>query len=310
METSPAGISALKVSQNRAFAGIEEAIEDYFSDPESVAAGSAKIRHACMAIANPISGDTIRMTNSQWAFSIEAVRKRFGFETLLFVNDFTALAMALPFLSPDALRQAGGEEALPNMPIGLIGAGTGLGVSGLVPSGGDWIPLETEGGHATFSPFSEREIELLRLAKKQFPHVSFERFISGMGLELMYSLLLQSREQEVQPLKAEEIITRALAGSCAWCDEVVETFCQMLGTAAGNLALTLGARGGIYIGGGIVPRLGERFFTSGFRRRFEEKGRFSSYQSKIPVYVVLDTYAAITGVSVILAKHLGQDFCA
>ena len=306
IETAPDDVKALKTCQNRSFSGIEEAMEDYLSGPESVDAGSAKIRHACMAIANPVTGDRIRMTNSQWTFSIEAVRKKFDLETLLFVNDFTALAMALPFIRPDQLRQAGGGEPLPDMPAGLIGAGTGLGVSGLIPANGDWIPLETEGGHATFSPFSEREIELLRLAKKQFPHVSSERFISGMGMELIYSLLMESREKEAAPLKAAEIISRALEGTCTWCDDVVEIFCQMLGTAAGNLALTLGARGGIYIGGGIVPRLGERFFSSGFRSRFEEKGRFSSYQSQIPVFVVLDTYAAITGVSAILSKHLAQ----
>ena len=304
IETSLRSVRALKIFPNRSFAGIEDAMDAYLSDPESKDAGSAEIRHACLAIANPLTGDRIRMTNAEWTFSIEAVRKKFGLETLLFANDFTALAMALPFIPPESLRQLGGEEPLAGMPIGLIGAGTGLGVSGLIPSNGGWIPLETEGGHATFAPFSEREMELLRLAKKQFPHVSSERFISGMGMELIYTLLMESREKDASPLKAAEIVTRALDGSCAWCEEVVEIFCQMLGTAAGNLALMLGARGGIYIGGGIVPLLGERFFSSGFRSRFEEKGRFSSYQSKIPVFVVLDTYAALTGASAILAKHL------
>jgi glucokinase len=259
-----------------------------------------------MAIANPVTGDRIRMTNSEWAFSIEAVRQKFGFETLLFINDFTALAMALPLIAPQALTQLGGEEPPVNQPIGLLGAGTGLGVSGLIPCAGDWVPLEAEGGHVTFSPFSEREIELLRLAKKQYPHVSAERFISGMGLELIYRLIMESRGKEAEPLRASDITARALSGECGWCEEVVETFCQMLGTVAGNLALTLGARGGIYIGGGIVPRLGERFFTSGFRQRFEEKGRFSSYLSRIPVYVIQDTFAALTGVSAILARQLAR----
>jgi glucokinase len=250
-------------------------------------------------------GDRIRMTNSEWTYSIEAVRRQVGLETLLCVTDFTALAMALPHLAPQASRQLGGGEPVINCPIGLLGAGTGLGVSGLVPSRSGWVPLETEGGHATFSPFSEREIELLRLAKQTWPHVSLERFISGMGLELIYRLLMESRGKEAEPLRAPDITARALSGECAWCNEVVEIFCQMLGTAAGNLALTLGARGGIYIGGGIVPRLGERFFASGFRQRFEEKGRFSSYLSHIPVYVILDTYAALTGVSALLDRHPG-----
>lgn len=305
IETAPGCIEAMLIYPNRSFFGLKEAMETFLSQPQSVDAGSKKIRHAAIAIANPITGDRVKMTNSEWTFSIEDVRKRFGLETLLFVNDFTALAMALPFVGPESLRQLGGQAPVENRPIGLLGAGTGLGVSGLIPSNGDWIPLETEGGHATFSPFSEREMELLRLAKKQFPHVSAERFLSGMGLELIYRLIMESRGKEAEPLRASDITARALQGECAWCDEVVETFCQMLGTAAGNLALTLGARGGIYIGGGIVPRLEDRFFTSGFRQRFEEKGRFSSYLSKIPVYVVLDTYAALAGVSIMLARHLG-----
>lgn len=304
IETMPGGIEAMSIYPNRSFSGLEEALEQFLSQSEAVVAGSKRIRHAAMAIANPITGDRIKMTNSEWTFSIEAVREKFGFETLLFINDFTALAMALPFMAPEALKQLGGDDPVANQPIGLLGAGTGLGVSGLIFCDGAWVPLEAEGGHATFSPFSEREIELLRLAKKQYPHVSAERFISGMGLELIYRLMMESRGKDAAPLRAADITARALSGECRWCEEVVETFCQMLGTVAGNLALTLGARGGIYIGGGIVPRLGERFFVSGFRQRFEEKGRFSSYLTHIPVYVIQDTFAALTGVSAMLSRHL------
>ncbi len=306
IETAPGCIEAMSIYPNRAFPGLEDALEKFLSEPEAIDSGAKRIRHAAMAIANPVTGDRIRMTNSEWAFSIEDVRRKSGFETLLFINDFTALAMALPFLSPDAVRQCGGVSPVANQPIGLLGAGTGLGVSGLVPYNGAWIPLETEGGHTTFSPFSEREIVLLSLAKKQHPHVSAERFLSGMGLELIYRLIMESRGKEASPLRAADITARALSGECYWCEEVVETFCQMLGTVAGNLALTLGARGGIYIGGGIVPRLGERFFTSGFRQRFEEKGRFASYLSPVPVYVILDTFVALKGVSAMLAQKLGD----
>ncbi|NLC24150.1 MAG: glucokinase [Oxalobacter sp.] len=305
IETMPGGIEVMSIYPNRSFSGLEEALEKFLSQSEAVAAGSKHIRHAAMAIANPVTGDRIKMTNSAWAFSIEAVRKKFGFDTLLFINDFTALAMALPFMAPEALKQVGGDDPVADQPVGLLGAGTGLGVSGLIPCGEVWVPLEAEGGHATFSLFSEREIELLRLAKKQYPHVSAERFISGMGLELIYRLIMESRGRDADPLRAADITARALSGECRWCEEVVETFCQMLGTVAGNLALTLGARGGIYIGGGIVPRLGERFFASGFRQRFEEKGRFSSYLSHIPVYVIQDTFAALTGVSAMLSRRLG-----
>lgn len=211
--------------------------------------------------------------------------------------------MSLPFLPADSLVQCGGGTRVPGKAIGLIGAGTGLGVSGLVPSGECWVPLETEGGHVSFSPANDLEMEILRQTKKRYDHVSAERLISGMGLEWLYVLLAEMEGMHVAPLKASDITGRALTRADRLCDRAVEVFCQMLGTTAGNLALTLGARGGIFIGGGIVPHLKERFFTSGFRKRFEEKGRFSEYVSKIPVFVIKDTFAAFTGVSILMDSY-------
>lgn len=306
VETAPGCLAAVAVYFNRDFPSLESALAAFLASPEAIGAGSRQVRHAAMAIANPVTGDQIRMTNAAWAFSIEAVRQQFGLETLLFINDFTALAMALPFLPPASLRQFGGEESVKGEPVGLLGAGTGLGVSGLVWHDGVWAPLQTEGGHVTFSPSDELEMALLRLAWKQFPHVSAERFLSGMGLELLYRLLAEYRGKAMPPLQASDITAQAQSGACPLCRETVALFCRMLGTVAGNLALTLGARGGIYIGGGIVPRLGEHFFASGFRQRFEEKGRFSAYLSRIPVYVVMDTFAAFTGVSAMLERHLSD----
>ena len=306
VETAPGCMTAIAVYFNRDFPTLESALAAFLSSAEAVHVGAHRIKHAAIAIANPVTGDQIRMTNAAWAFSIEAVRQRFGLKTLLFVNDFTALAMALPLLPPDSFRQLGGGKAVKGEPIGLLGAGTGLGVSGLIWHDGVWVPLQTEGGHVTFSPSDEQEMTLLRLAWTQFPHISAERFLSGMGLELMYRLLAQSLGEEKPLLLAPDIVARAQSRTCALCQETVALFCRMLGTVASNLALTLGARGGIYIGGGIVPRLGENFFTSGFRQRFEEKGRFSIYLSQIPVYVVMDTLAAFTGVSAMLERHLSS----
>ena len=151
-----------------------------------------QIAHAAIAIANPVEGDQVRMTNYHWQFSIEEMRQRLGLDTLVVVNDFTALAMALPRLSPGDVRQIGGGEArMPNV-IGLLGSGSGLGVSGLIPAGDGWIALGTEGGHTTFAPRDEREIVILRHAWKQFDHVSFERLLSGPGLELMYRALAEA----------------------------------------------------------------------------------------------------------------------
>lgn len=304
IEVKPGVICATTSYANRSFLNLDEAIQTYLSTQDAINMGSKDVKDAAIAVATPILGDRIKMTNSHWSFSIEEVKKALGFQTLLFLNDFTALAMGLPFLSKDAIIQCGEGEAIPYKPIGLLGAGTGLGVSGLVFQGKTPIPLETEGGHATLSAFSEQEVELYLLAKKRYPHVSIERFLSGSGLELIYQLLMESRQKTEKPLKAEEITEKALKGECHWCEEVVAHFCRMLGTAAGNLALTLGARGGVYIGGGIVPRLGELFLNSDFRKRFEEKGRFSSYLSKIPTYVIMDSYAALLGVAKLLEQHL------
>ncbi len=304
IEISPGVFSALASYANRDFASFEAALRFYLSRPESVSAGSSTLRYAAIAIANPIDGDQIKMTNSEWAFSLSRVQEAFGFQVFLLVNDFTALAMALPFLPRQYIRQWGGKERLENRVIGLIGAGTGLGVSGLVPSSHGWIPLETEGGHVSFSPFDELEVKIWQRARKQLGHVSAERLLSGRGLELLYRLVAEIEDRAVDPLMAHQITEGALRKTCDLCDLTVEIFCRMLGTVSGNLALTLGAKGGLYIGGGIVPRLKERFFESGFRKRFEEKGRFSAYLASIPVFVVTDSYAAFGGVSLLLDNYL------
>lgn len=263
-------------------------------------------RHAGVAIANPVEGDRVRMTNYHWQFSIEEMRQRLGLDTLLVVNDFTALAMALPRLSGNEVRQIGGGQAHKHSVIGLLGSGSGLGVSGLIPAGEGWVALGTEGGHTSFSPRDEREIALLRHAWRQFEHVSFERLLSGPGLELIYRAMAERAGQTPEPLQAPEITQRALDNCDALCAETLELFCALLGTAAANLAVTLGALGGIYIGGGIVPRLGEYFERSRFRQRFEDKGRFSSYLAAIPTYVITAEHATFIGASAILQAQLRQ----
>jgi glucokinase len=255
---------------------------------------------AAVAVATPVTGDWIQFTNSPWSFSTEAARQAMGLERLLILNDFTALARALPLLGPDERRAVGGGAAVAEAPIGLMGPGTGLGVSGLVWSGQRWIPLETEGGHVTFSATNEREWAVRRILQRQFGHVSPERLLSGPGLINLYTTLAEVEGWSVDELVPADITERALAGTCRHCVEVVEMFCGMLGTAAGDLAMTLGARGGIYIGGGIVPRLGDFFDRSAFRTRFEAKGRFSDYLTAIPTWVITAATPALRGVAVAL----------
>ncbi len=271
---------------------------------------SLNIVHAAVAIANPVDGDMVSMTNYHWQFSIEEMRQKLGFDTLLIVNDFTALAMALPRLGPNDVRQVGGGEARKQSVIGLLGPGSGLGVSGLIPAGDGWISLGSEGGHTSFAPRNEREIAILRYVWKHFEHVSFERLVSGPGLELIYRALADHAGEAALDLQAPEITQRALESVDRHCEDALEVFCALLGTAAANLAVTLGAMGGIYIGGGIVPRLGKYFETSSFRQRFEEKGRFSRYVAAIPTYVITAEHATFIGASSILdaqLRSLNQD---
>jgi glucokinase len=257
-------------------------------------------RRAAVAVATPITGDWIQFTNSPWSFSTEGARQALGLDRLLILNDFTALALALPLLVPDERQTVGGGTAVAEAPIGLIGPGTGLGVSGLVWSGNHWIPLQAEGGHVTFSATDEREWAVSRVIQQRFGHVSPERLLSGPGLVNLYHALAKVEGWPAENLKAAEITERATSGSCWHCVEVVEMFCGALGTAAGNLAITLGARGGVYIGGGIVPRLGDFFVRSTFRTRFELKGRFSGYLAAIPTWVITAANPALRGAAAAL----------
>lgn len=263
-----------------------------------------EVRHAAMATANPVEGDEVRLTNSPWAFSIEQTRQRLGLQTLVVLNDFTALAMSLPRLAPHDLRQVGGGTVRPRQVMGLLGAGSGLGMSAVIPVGEGWMALGSEGGHASFAPRDERELTILRHAWTQFDHVSFERLLSGPGLELMHRALAGAAGPSPSGLTAPQITQRALDGADPVCRDALDAFCAMLGTAAGNLALTLGARGGIYIGGSIVPRLGAYFDRSPFRERFGAKGRLARYVRDIPTFVITAGHATFLGASAVLDVQL------
>jgi glucokinase len=231
----------------------------------------------------------VAMTNQRWSFSIQALKAELGLRRLLVINDFSALALALPCLPRQVLRQVGGGTALAGGSIGLIGPGTGLGVSGLLPNGlGGWVPVQGEGGHATLAATTVRERAVLQGLARRHGHVSAERAVSGPGLVDIHAALveLDARAAASPALTAAQITERALGGEDASCVEALTLFCGFLGIAAGNLALTLGAKGGVYIGGGIVPRLGRWFDASPFRDRFESKGRFKAYLADIPVFVI------------------------
>lgn len=264
--------------------------------------GGVSPHAAALAIANPITGDWVKMTNHTWEFSIEQTRMALGLERLILLNDFTALALSLPRIDASELRQVGPGTPAPDSALALIGPGTGLGASGLVPSANGWIPLEGEGGHASFSPADAYEAEILRIVRQRYSHVSIERLVSGKGLPNLYAAIAELDGHTVQTLSPAEITSAAIAQSDPLCIKVMNSFCAMLGTAAANLVLNLGARGGVYVGGGIVPKLGGFFDQSPFRRRFEERGRFSEYLAQIPSYVITARTPALIGAAEALRR--------
>ena len=305
LQTAEGRFVAVAALMLAAYTGVRAAVAAYLSSEPVLAFCSGPIRHAALAVANPVDSDTVKLTNGHWQFSIEALRLELGLETLLVVNDFAALAMSLPHLAPHQRSKIGGGTEQADGVRGLVGAGTGLGVSGLIFAGDRWLPLAGEGGHVSFAPFDEAEIALLRFCWREHGHVSAERLLSGAGLELLCRALADADgEAALLAPRAAQIVQRALDGSCARCVKAVEVFCGLLGSVAGNLALTLGASGGVYIGGGISPRLGSLFVNSPFRARFEAKGRFAAYLERIPTYLITEPYPAFPGIAVMLAEHL------
>jgi len=302
LETAPNQIEAIWVTDCAAYPTLGAALVAYLSQPATVAAGGYQARFAGIAIANPIDGDWVTMTNHHWSFSIEAVCSQFSLKSLVVVNDFKALASALPYLEPEHKHQVGGGIIRHGATVGLVGADAGLGVSGLVPAGDRWIAIDSEGGHATFAPMNEREIDILRYARRYHEHVSSERLVSGIGLVLAYRALCERARVAPQDLNTAEIMERGLRRLDPVCEETLMTFCEMLGTVAGNVALTLGAKGGIYIGGRTVLKMSEFFERSGFRARFEQKGRFSDYLANIPTYIIIEKYPALIGMSAMLSE--------
>lgn len=280
------------------FPGPVEAVRHYLA-----MVGDPNIRVAAFDAATAVDGDQVALTNGPWEFSIRQTRDALGLERLHVINDFTALALAVPMLDANETRQIGGGSPRPETAIGVLGAGTGLGVSGLLPDRGRWLAIEGEGGHAAFSPMTKREDAILHVLRRRFgSHVSVERLLSGMGLTNIFEALCEIDGALPVRREPDEITEQALRGHDERSRETVDIFCAALGTAAGNLAITLGARGGIFVGGGIVPKLGTYFDDSPFRNRFEDKGRFHNYAAAIPTYVIVAEQPALRGLAAFL-KH-------
>jgi glucokinase len=257
-------------------------------------------------VAGPVIGDWLSFTNHPWSFSIMGLTRDLGFDRLQVVNDFEAVALAVPHLGDDDRCQVGSGRPKPEAPIGIIGPGTGLGVASVAPVPGvrpaRWITLPAEGGHVTLPAVTDREAAVVaRLRHAGRAHVSAETLICGAGLATLYGALSALDGIAASPVTPEDVTGRALAGGDPVALEAVEMFCAMLGTIAGNLALTIGAHGGVYIAGGIVPKLGRTFAISSFRERFVAKGRMRAYLEPIPTFVITREFPAFLGLAQLFA---------
>lgn len=275
------------------YPNIEQAVQHYLQTVNE----RRPLHEAAFAIAAPLRGDQVSMTNNSWRFSVNALRTQLGLQRLIVLNDFTALAMAIRHLPANELRQVGGvvQPSNSQAPIALLGPGTGLGVSGLIASGEHWLPLQGEGGHASLAPGNPREAAMLLQLWRRYEHVSAERVLSGPGLVNLYTALCELDKVTTQPYQAADITEHALSGRDPQCVETLQMFCALLGSVAGNLVLTLGATTAVYIGGGIMPRLGDYIERSQFRKRFEDKGRYVDYLRPVPIYVINTPQPAFVG---------------
>lgn len=274
------------------FDGPAAAARQYLSDKQ---VGS--IRAAGFAVATAVYSDHVAFTNrASWSFSIEELGRQLGIQQFRVINDFTALALSVPRLDRENLVPVTTDGRRDfDAPLAVIGPGTGLGVSGVIPTRHGWHALAGEGGHATMAPADAREVELLAILTRRYGHVSSERVLSGPGLVNLYHANCELSGITAEDLSPADITERAETKRCNICVTVLDDFFAMLGTATGNLVLTLGARGGAYIGGGIVPRLLDEIGESRFRERFEAHGRLTDYLADVPCFVVTAEYPALEG---------------
>ena len=297
---------------SRDFSGLAPAVEAY------ITLSGAIPRSACVAVAGPVLGDEVGLTNVSWHFSMEETRVRLGLKRLLIVNDFLALAMAVPGLSADdtlplgesVIPSQGGASASAKV---VIGPGTGLGVALLIPGlgrpslkgaakGPSWTAVATEGGHVGVAPDDAAEAELLRIMRAGSRHVSAETVLSGPGLEALHQALAIMAGQQVPELRADEILRCGLDGSDLSSVATLTRFAGMLGSFAGNVVLTTGARGGLYVAGGVAQRLGPWLARSDFRRRFEDKGVMSAYLRLVPTFLITAAQPTFAGAARLLAE--------
>ena len=281
------------------FASLDDAVCAYMKDT----AGRKRPTRAAIAVAGPVVDGEIEFTNLDWQVSEAELVANCDFEAVKLLNAFAAQALAAPRLDAESLHLIGSaEKGAADGAIAVLGPGTGFGVAALARTGGRDTPMPSEGGHASFAPFDEVEDQILhRLRGKHGGRVSIERVLSGPGLLNIYRTLGDIEGAPAAAADPGAVVAAADQGD-AVARQALERFCAILGGVAGDLALTFGARGGVYVAGGIAPRLIERIEASDFRVRFEAKGRLADYVRDIPTYVITHPYTALLGAARALAE--------
>lgn len=294
------GLSNIKKYICNDFASIDIAILQYFADTgDSFSAG-------CIAIACPVSGDEVAMTNHSWTFSQRALKQQLNLSDLYVINDFTAVAHSLPVLTKEQLIQIGNGHASAKGNVAVFGAGTGLGVEHMMLTAEGWKTLDGEGGHVDFAPVDETDMIVWRYLQNELDRVSTEDVLSGRGLLNIYLAL--ARHHGVEPAISDpaQVTEQALNGQCAMCLSALTQFCRIMGSFAGNLALNLATTGGIFIGGGIATRFTDFLINSDFRARFEAKGRMKHYVKDIPTYLINEPDHGLLGASAYLQQQIAS----
>ena len=257
--------------------------------------GCRSITALCAAVAGPVEGDHVVLTNSPWDFSIEETQQALGIQKVSIINDFHALALSLPRLPQNELLAIGGGNAMPGFAMCVVGPGTGLGTGTLLPMEGRWIAVPGEGGHVSCPAVSEKELAVFEHMRDQQGAVTAECFLCGDGLIRLYNSHAAVQGARVDVLNATHITERGLSGCDLLAVETLEMFCAMLGSVAANVALITGARGGVFLGGGILPCLPEFLLKSEFRARFDANVRMTDYLKNIPVQLIMCETPALYG---------------
>ncbi len=299
----PARVLARRRCDSPRYASLSEVLREFLADPPVAAAGPPAA--ACLALAGPVraggADQTVRITNLPWEVSAAALRDEFGFERLRLINDFQAVGYGIEGLREEDMVTLQDAAAEPRAVRAVIGAGTGLGQAMLVWQDGGYEALATEGGHVDFAPTDEQQLDLWRFLRARHERVGYERILCGSGLALLYEFLGGTMPIPAEGDRAAVVSAAGLAGTDPLAVKAIELFVRIYGAQAGNLALSVLATGGVYIAGGIAPRLLEPM-RAGFMSAFRAKGRLSYLMSSIPVRVLLDPDAGLLGAARVASR--------